>query len=266
MPTAIPGASTCRVTRVGWGPTRNCWRPSARTRCRSTCRWSSMASTSVPRRRRSRRPRRWRPMRGARNAPTSSLRTGPRSNQAICPRTRAARGRGHRPAQRPRQHDRRARHFGPAAHLRRPGAESRPRHRSLRHAAGARAGPGRLARRGRGHGRLAHLLRRRGRRPRTGRGRAHLGCAADRRRGLGPAFLLPRRPARGRPLGRSRRGALGDAQAHGQPHSVGHAPSPRTPRRDASRRPSSSAPSPSCARPARARCSWPRSMRPGVTP
>ena len=87
------------------------------------------------------------------------------------------------------------------------------RHRPLPDARDARDHAGRLAAGRRRDRRLPHLLRRRGRHPRAGRGGPQLGRPADRRRGLGLALPLPRGPARARDRRRRRPGALGHPQA-----------------------------------------------------
>ena len=87
-------------------------------------------------------------------------------------------------------------------------------------AAALDADPGR----GRGDGRLPHLLRRLRRRRRAGRGRARARRAAGRRRGLGRAPALPSRAAAGRARERRRPRHLLDPQDRRQPHPGGDAP------------------------------------------
>ena len=192
---AGPAACTCPVTRAAPAPIRASWRRSAREALAldiPALTWGidvGEEPTPVHRRPAARR-------RGVGRAPHLVARQRRVAGKPCRPaHARPPRHRGRDAAQRALEHDRRARHVGPAADLRVAGARPRAPHRPLHDAGGARAGARDDARRGRRDGRLADLLRR-------GRGhrRARRGCArarrpARRRRGLGRASGLPRGPA-----------------------------------------------------------------------
>ena len=150
-----------------------------------------------------------------------------------------ARGRARgRAAQRPLLGDRRPGPQRDEAELRRAGARSRARHRPLFDAGLAGRDARGDTRRGRGDGRLAHLLRRLRRHRRPGGGRPPPRRAAGGRRGLGRPSALPPRPAPRRARGGRRPGRLLDPQDRRQPDAGGDAPSGgRRPGRRGDRRP-----------------------------
>ena len=159
-------------------------------------------------------------------------------NHATCMALAHMGGERGRPAQRPLLGDRRPGPERDAADLRRararPGAGDRPRAHPGLAGSGARRDPGR----GRGDGRLPHLLRRLRRRRGAGRGRPLARRAAGRRRGLGRPPALPPRAAARRARRRRRPGHLLDPQDRRQPDPGGDAPPrPRRPDRRRDRRP-----------------------------
>ena len=138
-PRARRGASTSPATRAAPRRTR-CWpRRSGSERWRSTSRRSRRASTPARSRRRSS-ARRSLPREAWGAARTWFLINGAsQGNHAACVALAQGGERGGRAAQRPLEHDRRARRVRPAARLRGPGDRPGARHRALRHAGGARS-------------------------------------------------------------------------------------------------------------------------------